>query len=157
MGRHDGFFELGGHSLLAAQLVSRVRQQLNGDMALRQLFNHPTVAELAKVVDGLQAVDTDSIEPVERNASLALSFSQQRLWFLDRLDSGASSAYHMPMSLLLRGELDHRALKAALDRLVARHESLRTTFELHGEQPVQVIAAADSGFARRAGFALAAL
>ncbi|MEN4957725.1 syringomycin E biosynthesis non-ribosomal peptide synthetase SyrE, partial [Pseudomonas syringae] len=147
VGRHDGFFELGGHSLLAAQLVSRVRQQLNGDMALRQLFNHPTVAELAKVVDGLQTVDSDSIEPIERNAPLALSFSQQRLWFLDRLDPGASSAYHMPMSLLLRGELDHRALKAALDRLVARHESLRTTFELHGEQPVQVIAAADSGFA----------
>ncbi|EGH32807.1 amino acid adenylation, partial [Pseudomonas syringae pv. japonica str. M301072] len=66
---------------------------------------------------------------------------------LDRLDPGASGAYHMPMSLLLRGELDHRALKAALDRLVARHESLRTTFELHGEHPVQLIAAADSGFA----------
>lgn len=144
--RHDSFFELGGHSLLAAQLVSRVRQQLGGEMMLRQLFSHPTVAELARVVDGLQAAVTDSIEPIERNAPLALSFSQQRLWFLDRLASGASSAYHMPMSLLLRGELDHRALKAALDRLVVRHESLRTTFALHGEQPVQVIAAADSGF-----------
>ncbi|WP_248746007.1 non-ribosomal peptide synthetase [Pseudomonas sp. MWU12-2037] len=147
VGRHDGFFELGGHSLLAAQLVSRVRQQLGGEMMLRQLFSHPTVAELARVVGGLQATETDSIEPVERSAPLALSFSQQRLWFLDQLDPGASSAYHMPMSLLLRGNLDHVALKAALDRLVARHESLRTTFERHGEQPVQIIAPADCGFA----------
>ncbi|WP_052451142.1 non-ribosomal peptide synthetase, partial [Pseudomonas batumici] len=147
VGRHDGFFELGGHSLLAAQLVSRVRQQLGGEMMLRQLFSHPTVAELARVVGGLQTAETDSIEPIERSAPLALSFSQQRLWFLDQLDPGASSAYHMPMSLLLRGDLDRDALKAALDRLVARHESLRTTFERHGEQPVQIIAPADCGFA----------
>ncbi|WP_248796185.1 non-ribosomal peptide synthetase [Pseudomonas sp. MWU13-2105] len=146
VGRHDGFFELGGHSLLAAQLVSRVRQQLGGEMMLRQLFSHPSVAELARVVGGLQATDHDSIGPVERNAPLALSFSQQRLWFLDQLDPGASSAYHMPMSLLLRGDLDRAALKAALDRLVERHESLRTTFARHGEQPVQIIAAADCGF-----------
>ncbi|MEF9672134.1 condensation domain-containing protein [Pseudomonas sp. PCH446] len=147
VGRHDGFFELGGHSLLAAQLVSRVRQQLGGEMMLRQLFSHPSVAELARVVGGLQAADHDSIEPVERIAPLALSFSQQRLWFLDQLDPGASSAYHMPMSLLLRGDLDRTALKDALDRLVARHESLRTTFARHGEQPVQIIAPADCGFA----------
>jgi syringomycin synthetase protein SyrE len=147
VGRHDGFFELGGHSLLAAQLVSRVRQQLGGEMMLRQLFSHPTVAELAKVISGLQAADSDSIEATGRDAPLALSFSQQRLWFLDQLDPDASSAYHMPMSLLLRGDLDHDALKAALDRLVARHESLRTTFERHGEQPVQIIAAPDCGFA----------
>jgi len=147
VGRHDGFFELGGHSLLAAQLVSRVRQQLGGEMMLRQLFSHPTVAELARVIGGLQASESDSIEPIGRSAPLALSFSQQRLWFLDQLDPGASSAYHMPLSLLLRGDLDHAALKAALDRLVARHESLRTTFARHGEQPVQIIAPADCGFA----------
>ncbi|WP_416768990.1 amino acid adenylation domain-containing protein [Pseudomonas sp. RHF3.3-3] len=146
VGRHDSFFELGGHSLLAAQLVSRVRQQLGGEMMLRQLFSHPTVAELARVVSGLQTAASDSITVVERDVPLALSFAQQRLWFLDQLDPGASSAYHMPMSLLLRGDLDRSALKAALDRLVARHESLRTTFQRQGEQPVQIIAPADCGF-----------
>ncbi|WP_038436646.1 non-ribosomal peptide synthetase [Pseudomonas brassicacearum] len=147
VGRSDSFFELGGHSLLAAQLVSRVRQQLGGELMLRELFSHPSVEELARVVGDLQNVSSETIGVADRSAPLALSFAQQRLWFLDQLDSSASTAYHMPASLLLRGDLDHAALKAALDRLVARHESLRTTFERHGEQPVQIIAPADCGFA----------
>ncbi|WP_260963317.1 non-ribosomal peptide synthetase, partial [Pseudomonas citri] len=147
VGRADSFFDLGGHSLLAAQLVSRVRQQLGGELMLRELFSHPTVAELARVVGDLPGIGAQAIGIADRSAPLALSFAQQRLWFLDQLDSGAGSAYHMPAALLLRGELDRAALKAALDRLVARHESLRTTFARHGEQPVQIIAPADSGFA----------
>ncbi|MCE0464976.1 non-ribosomal peptide synthetase, partial [Pseudomonas uvaldensis] len=146
VGRRDSFFELGGHSLLAAQLVSRVRQQLGGDLMLRELFSHPTVEELARVVGNLHVAETDIIGLADRNKPLALSFAQQRLWFLDQLDTGAGSAYHMPAALLLRGDLDRVALKAALDRLVARHESLRTTFERRGEQPVQIIAPADCGF-----------
>ncbi len=147
VGRSDSFFELGGHSLLAAQLVSRVRQQLGGDLMLRELFSHPTVEELARVVGDLQIAHTETIGLVDRDKPLALSFAQQRLWFLDQLDADAGSAYHMPAALLLRGNLDRAALKTALDRLVARHESLRTTFVRRGEQPVQVIAPAYCGFA----------
>ncbi|UZE84263.1 non-ribosomal peptide synthetase [Pseudomonas viciae] len=147
VGRSDSFFELGGHSLLAAQLVSRVRQQLGGDLMLRELFSHPTVEELARVVGDRQTAHTETIGLVDRDKPLALSFAQQRLWFLDQLDADAGSAYHMPAALLLRGNLDRAALKAALDRLVARHESLRTTFVRRGEQPVQVIAPAHCGFA----------
>ncbi|MCG6575988.1 amino acid adenylation domain-containing protein, partial [Pseudomonas sp. AF32] len=146
VGRRDSFFELGGHSLLAAQLVTRVRQQLGGDLMLRELFSHPTVEELARVVGNLHTAEAEVIGQADRNKPLALSFAQQRLWFLDQLDTGAGSAYHMPAALLLRGDLDRGALKAALDRLVARHESLRTTFERRGEQPVQIIAPADCGF-----------
>ncbi|WP_122315436.1 non-ribosomal peptide synthetase, partial [Pseudomonas cichorii] len=146
VGRRDGFFELGGHSLLAAQLVSRVRQVLGGELMLRELFSHPTVEELARVVGTLEQATTLEIAPADRNAPLVLSFSQQRLWFLDQLDPNASIAYHMPASLQLRGELDTQALKAALDHLVARHEGLRTTFQRNGEQPLQRIAAPDSGF-----------
>nr|WP_242487975.1 non-ribosomal peptide synthetase [Pseudomonas sp. TH31] len=88
----------------------------------------------------------ENMVAVDRNAPLVLSFAQQRLWFLDQLDPTASAAYHMPASLLLNGVLDQPALKAALDRLVARHESLRTTFRRDGEHPVQVIAPAHCGF-----------
>ncbi|EGH74590.1 condensation domain-containing protein, partial [Pseudomonas syringae] len=88
----------------------------------------------------------DEIVAAHREGPLPLSFAQQRLWFIDQLDPTASAAYHMPASLVLHGNLDHSALKASLDRLVARHESLRTTFRREGEQPVQIIAAADCGF-----------
>ncbi|MGE8146098.1 condensation domain-containing protein, partial [Pseudomonas frederiksbergensis] len=88
----------------------------------------------------------DTISLADRAAPLALSFSQQRLWFLDQLDPTASTAYHIPAALRLRGSLDLVALKASLDRLVARHESLRTTFERVGDEPVQVIASPECGF-----------
>jgi len=103
---------------------------------------------LLKQRGATRVVDTpqDDMIAVDREGPLALSFAQQRLWFLDQLDPTASAAYHIPASLVLRGTLDHNALKAALDRLVARHESLRTTFRRDGEQPVQVIAPADCAF-----------
>ncbi|WP_167635652.1 condensation domain-containing protein, partial [Pseudomonas syringae] len=147
VGRHDHFFELGGHSLLAAQLVSRVRQVMGGELMLRELFSHPTVEELARIIGTLEQASAQDIAPVDRSIPLVLSFSQQRQWFLDQLDSNASAAYHMPASLQLQGDLDTAALRSALDYLVARHESLRTTFRKHGEQPVQIIAAPDCGFA----------
>ncbi|WP_240326446.1 non-ribosomal peptide synthetase, partial [Pseudomonas syringae] len=147
VGRRDGFFELGGHSLLAAQLVSRVRQVMGGELMLRELFSHPTVEELARIIGTLEQASAQDIAPVDRSIPLVLSFSQQRQWFLDQLDSNASAAYHMPASLQLQGDLDTAALRSALDYLVARHESLRTTFRKHGEQPVQIIAAPDCGFA----------
>jgi len=75
-----------------------------------------------------------------------LSFSQQRLWFLDHLDHAAGAAYHLPLALRLTGSLDKAALQATLDRLVARHETLRTRFELVDGEPVQKIAPADYRF-----------
>ncbi|MDO9215910.1 MAG: condensation domain-containing protein, partial [Lacisediminimonas sp.] len=82
----------------------------------------------------------------ERNAPLPLSFAQQRLWFLDRLDDAAGAAYHIPAALRLHGGLQATALRATLDRLVARHESLRTCFPTVDGVPLQRIGAPDSGF-----------
>src|SRR5688572_7781378 len=93
----------------------------------------------------------DSIAPVAkapRNQPLPLSFAQQRLWFLSRMED-VSKAYHIPVGLRLSGALDRDALRRALDRIVARHETLRTTFITLDGQPVQRIAVEDSGFALR--------
>ena len=139
IGRDDHFFDLGGHSLLAVQVISRVRQNLGVDVALADLFAHPVLADFAACIDSKGQDRLPPIEPVDRQAPLPLSFAQQRLWFLAQLGEHASRAYHMPLGLALHGPLDRPALQRALDRLVERHEALRTHFALQDGMPVQVI------------------
>jgi amino acid adenylation domain-containing protein len=141
IGVDDDFFALGGHSLLATQVASRVRQAFRVELPLRSLFESPTVAELAAVIEAARGAVAPAIEPVARDGELALSFAQQRLWFLDQLAPG-SSAYNMSSAIRLDGELDTAALERALDGIVARHEVLRTTFESRGGRAVQRIAPA---------------
>ncbi|HEX8697017.1 MAG TPA: amino acid adenylation domain-containing protein, partial [Longimicrobium sp.] len=139
VGRRDHFFELGGHSLLAVQVVSRVRQVLGVEAALNELFDRPVLADFARAVQAAARAELPPIEPADRGGRLALSFAQQRLWFLEQL-GGMGSAYHLPKRLRLRGALDAGALSRALDRIVARHEALRTTFVVAGGEPEQRIA-----------------
>jgi amino acid adenylation domain-containing protein len=146
VGRHDNFFELGGHSLLGVRMLSRLRQALGADAPLADLFAKPTLAEFAAVAEEGARSALPAIEPADRGSPLPLSFAQQRLWFLAQID-GVGQAYHIPMNVRLKGELDKRALRQALDRLVARHEALRTTFVAVDGQAVQRIAPADLGFA----------
>ncbi|QWP77562.1 amino acid adenylation domain-containing protein [Lysobacter sp. K5869] len=144
IGRRDHFFELGGHSLLAVTLLSRMRGALALEVSLKDLFAHPVLADLAAHLHGRARSEQRAIAPVARDVALPLSHAQQRLWFLGQLD-GASEAYHMPMALRLRGELDIDALRRALDRIVARHEVLRTAFEREDGRTVQRIADPDIG------------
>ncbi|MGC4060738.1 MAG: amino acid adenylation domain-containing protein [Aquabacterium sp.] len=144
--RHDNFFDIGGHSLLAVQLVARVREQLGLDLTLRHIFDAPTLSGLARELEALtpnSAADrTDAIAiaitHARRDAPLPLSWAQQRLWFLDQLD-GASSAYVIPVALRLTGQLDVPALRASLNGLVQRHETLRTVFTSVDGQAAQRI------------------
>ncbi|MFP5390880.1 MAG: amino acid adenylation domain-containing protein, partial [Gammaproteobacteria bacterium] len=133
IGRHDNFFELGGHSLLAVQLLSRIREQLRREVTLAELFSHPTLAGFAAVLGRAGQTVLPAIVPAERDGPLALSFAQQRLWFLSKMD-GVSQAYHISGGIRLSGAVDVAALRAALDRIVARHEALRTTFHEHDGQ-----------------------
>jgi amino acid adenylation domain-containing protein len=142
IGVHDDFFHLGGHSLLATQVTSRIREAFHVDVALRQLFEFPTVADFAHCVEAAlraqQGVEAPPIENVSREQQLPLSFAQQRLWFIDQLEPN-SSLYNIPAALRLTGQLDIPALEQTLSEVVRRHEVLRTTFaEIDGE-PVQII------------------
>ncbi|HEX6288621.1 MAG TPA: condensation domain-containing protein, partial [Herpetosiphonaceae bacterium] len=143
IGLHDNFFTIGGHSLLATQLLSRIRATFQVELPLRQLFETPTLAALARqIADAAPDAGADAPPPLERASreqALPLSFAQQRLWFLDQLEPG-SRAYAMPIALRLHGPLDRAALQHSLDALVVRHESLRTTFPMTLGQPTQVIA-----------------
>ncbi|MDX7989405.1 amino acid adenylation domain-containing protein [Xenorhabdus sp. 12] len=146
VGRHDHFFELGGHSLLAVQLIAQVRLTLSLELSLPQFFANPIFADLATVLAKAPSVAQSTIPVADRNQALPLAFAQQRLWFLACLNSTANLAYQIPTILRFNGQLNHAAFAEALNRLVSRHEILRTRFLLIDGQPYQHIDPADTGF-----------
>ncbi|QZV32667.1 pyoverdine non-ribosomal peptide synthetase PvdD [Pseudomonas aeruginosa] len=137
VGLDDNFFELGGHSLLATRVISRVRQEQQLDASLKALFERPVLEAFAQ---GLERT-TDAVSTIplaDRQQPLALSFAQERQWFLWQLEP-ESAAYHIPSALRLRGRLDVDALQRSFDSLVARHETLRTRFRLEGGRSYQQV------------------
>ncbi|MGA8116117.1 MAG: amino acid adenylation domain-containing protein [Actinocatenispora sp.] len=154
VGVHDDFFSLGGHSLLATRVVARVRAEFGVDVPVRTMFTHPTVARLAGTLPVEPAPERPAEQPpipvlyrmpqvggeLSGRFVLPASSGQRRLWFLDQLDPASAGAYTVDSAVRLTGPFDPAALQAAVDVVVARHETLRTSFvEVDGE-PVQVVA-----------------
>ncbi|MBV9927466.1 MAG: amino acid adenylation domain-containing protein [Acidobacteria bacterium] len=142
VGVHDSFFEWGGHSLLGTQVISRVRETLGVELPLRSLFETPTVAGLAEKVAAARDLERTSsapaIRPAAHDGRRPPSYAQSRLWFLHQMEPD-SPLYNVPAAIRIKGRLDVAALERSLDEIVARHESLRTTFGVSDGQPVQVI------------------
>jgi amino acid adenylation domain-containing protein len=139
---HDNFFELGGHSLLAAQVFARLGKLLKIELSLRRFFEAPTVSALAAEVEEMLGVSgarqAASIVRRVRSGDLPMSFAQQRLWFVDQLLT-EKGVYNIPTAWRLQGPLDIQMLQRSLDRMVSRHESLRTRFIVSKGEPVQVV------------------
>ncbi|TVT12945.1 AMP-binding protein, partial [Amycolatopsis acidiphila] len=137
VGVHDDFFALGGHSLLATKLVGRVRAELGIELAIGTVFDAPTVARLAAVLDD-GAHKRPALTPMPRPRRIPLSFAQQRLWFLYRLE-GATPTYNVSLAVRIDGPLDVEALQAALSDVVGRHEVLRTVYPEFEGRPYQQV------------------
>ncbi len=124
----DDFFRLGGHSLLATRVVARANSLLGSALTLREVFEAPTVAALAAIVDERQAVqrpDGPRVGELTRPERIPVSYGQQSLWLIEQL-GGPGGRYVVPTVLRLTGELDEDALRNAVGDVVVRHESLRT-------------------------------
>ncbi|RDV11083.1 amino acid adenylation domain-containing protein, partial [Pontibacter diazotrophicus] len=127
VGVEDNFFELGGHSLLATRLQSMVRKALEAELQIKDVFAFPTIAALAQqIASSSSTAVLPAIVPFDRSEveKIPLSFSQERLWFIDRLQG--SSHYHLPAVFRLKGDVDVAGLENAFRRIVERHEALRT-------------------------------
>lgn len=144
VGRDDDFYLLGGHSLLATQIVTRVRARFGVELSLLLLLNRPTVAGFAEQIRELLAAGAgpvgSPIERVSRTPEMPLSFAQRRFWFFDQLVPG-NPMYNIPDVVGISGPLDLPALESSINQIIARHESLRTSFTAANGQPVQRVAA----------------
>lgn len=141
IGSHDSFFELGGHSLDATRVVSRINRELRVELSLREFFESPTVAELARLAERAAAGDDAGLrQPIPRlgpQKVYALSHAQQRFWFQYQLDH--ENAYGAVLLLDLDGPLHTAAFERALRGFVARHGILRTTFAERDGTPWQIV------------------
>ncbi|MET0398075.1 MAG: amino acid adenylation domain-containing protein, partial [Longimicrobiaceae bacterium] len=142
IGVHDDFFSLGGHSLMATQLIARVRAEFGVEVSLDAVFDDPTVAGMADKVaalrGGAEVEPPPTIPRVPRDGPLPLSFHQERLWALDRIEPG-SPLYNVPVGSWARGPLDVDAAQRALAEIVRRHEVYRTMYVETDAGPAQVV------------------
>lgn len=140
--RNGNFFNLGGHSLLVTQVLARTREYLGVELPIRSLFEAPTLAQFARLIEEQisagQSNELPLITSVARDRELPLSFSQQRMWFFEQLSSG-TSAFNIALGVRLTGTLNFQALEQTFSEIIRRHEILRTVFAAGESEPVQII------------------
>ena len=136
------FFKLGGHSLLAITLINKISKVFNVEIAIRDFFTHSTISELSLYISNKEQVTFLTIPKAAISDYYPLSSAQGRMYFLYEFDK-EGTVYNMPSFFTLNGVLDTNRLETAFKQLVQRHQSLRTTFNIIDDVPVQRIIAAD--------------
>ena len=153
VGINDSFFDLGGDSLSAMRVIAAINTSLDADLTVRAMFDTPTVAQLATHIGKDACRRQPLVAAAARPERIPLSYAQNRLWFLDQFEGGVAT-YNMPTAFRISGALDVEALGAALDDVIARHESLRTIFPDIDGVPFQEVLPARAGMWRSADAAV---
>ncbi|MCY8758637.1 lichenysin non-ribosomal peptide synthetase LicA [Bacillus haynesii] len=138
VGIHDQFFDLGGHSLKAMTMLAKIHKAFGVEVPLQILFEKPTVAALSDFVSEAEKDGFTVIEPAPESDDYPLSLAQQRIYIVSQLE-GAGVGYNMPAAAMLEGTLDLQRLEAAFQKLIDRHEALRTSFTVVNGEPRQII------------------
>ncbi|MCP5048398.1 MAG: AMP-binding protein, partial [bacterium] len=136
IGTASDFFQLGGDSLKAISLISNIHKEFNISLPLKEFFEFPTIADVARYISGAEVREFRPLEPVETKEYYPLSSAQKRLYFIQMLDQ-SSTGYNMPQVMQLTGNPDPDKLEECLSKLVRKHESLRTSFFMKESEPVQ--------------------
>lgn len=133
----DNLFDLGADSLAALKIAARIRSCFDIELTLRTIFDHPTLAELSRVIQDKNTGPVSwKLQQGDPSASALLSYAQQRIWFFEALHPGTST-YHVPVVLEFRGPLDCNNLQSSLNQLISRHDILRTSIQMENGYPVQ--------------------
>lgn len=136
IGIKDNFFEAGGHSLRATHVISLVHRQMHKNLQLKDLFDHPTIEQLAQVLETLEQTGYTAIPMAPQQSYYVLSSAQKRMYILNQLEPDGTS-YNIPGAVTLTGPLDVNAMEQAFQELIQRHETLRTSFDTVQGEPVQ--------------------
>ncbi|MBC8756870.1 amino acid adenylation domain-containing protein [Kordia sp. YSTF-M3] len=142
IGIHQNFFEIGGHSLLAMQLISAIKLKFNCEIQVKDIFYLPTIAELSSKIKTLNKSTLSPIKKYERPDFIPLSFTQKRLWFLDKV--AGSINYHIPIIIRLKGKVDKLLLEKSINAILNRHEVLRTVYKDKDGLPYQKVLEKDT-------------
>ncbi|WP_256758213.1 non-ribosomal peptide synthetase [Cohnella sp. WQ 127256] len=134
--KDDNFFEIGGHSLRATSLVTKLHKEMNISFPLRNVFEFPTLEQMAQAIEGMQQSAYLTIPVVEVRGTYPVSSAQKRLFILSQMEEGETS-YNVPAVMTVEGAIDRKRLEANIQRLIDRHETLRTSFELVNGEPMQ--------------------
>ncbi|WP_010248522.1 non-ribosomal peptide synthetase [Acetivibrio cellulolyticus] len=138
IGINDNFFDLGGHSLKATVLVSRIHKEMNIEIPIMEVFGKPTIKEMAAFIKEADKSIYLSIAPSEKRDYYPLSSAQKRTYILTCLEEN-STAYNKPGTVMIEGNLDRVRVESALIKLIERHETLRTTFHIVDDEPMQQV------------------
>lgn len=138
IGINDNFIELGGHSLLVISILSKIHREFNVELQLGDVFNNPTIKEMAELVAVTEEKVFSSIDPIEKKEYYLATSDQKRMFILNRFEK-ESTAYNLPGSWKVEGKLDWRHFEKTFQKLVDRHDAFRTSFKLLDDELIQVV------------------